>query len=46
MRIKVEMDSVDDTAIAAILKVLKKIENCPEHYMGCQKFAIELGDKE
>lgn len=45
MKIEIKMSGVDDTAIAAVLKVLKKIECEPYHYSGCQNFSLEIGDE-
>lgn len=45
MKIEIKMVGVDDTAIHAVLKTLKKIESNPAHYRGCQEFSIVFGDE-
>lgn len=44
MKIEIKMSDVDDTAIAAVLKVLGKIEYKPYRYSGFQDFSIEIGE--
>ena len=44
MKIEIKMSGVDDAAIAAVLKVLKKIEYKPYRYGGFQDFSIKIGE--
>ena len=44
MKIEIKMSDVDDTAIAAVLKVLGKIEHKSYRYSGFQDFSIKIGE--
>lgn len=45
MKIKIEAADITSEGINVLLKALKTIEKNDYHYMGCEKFIMELGEK-